>query len=89
MVYIIKQVGKDLYFHCVAGGCSFVEFGKASITRKQLTVQSTLDHLKKSEEKRRKDHPNTDLIEFEVLSFTEKDIKEFLKSIGGYRNDIR
>ena len=77
MIYLIKQVGKDLYYRCEVGGCSFVSLGEASTTRRPITVESTLKRLKECEAKRRGDCSNTDPMEFEVVAFDNKDLAKF------------
>jgi hypothetical protein len=53
MVYVIKQVGKDLYFRCTAEGHDLVSFGEASISRYDMTVSTTMDRLRRDEERRK------------------------------------
>ena len=77
MIHVIKQVGKDLYFRCAPGGCEWVSFGDASITRRYVTVNATMERLRTAE--------NPEKIEFEIVSFSDKDLSKFIVSTQARR----
>jgi hypothetical protein len=86
MVYVIKQVGKDLYFRCTAEGYDWVSFGEASISRYDMTISTTMDRLRRDEERRQKlSNRHHEKLEFEVLSFSDEDISRFSKMIKSRR----